>query len=209
MKRKHRKIRVFFHIVLILGFVAAVFTFLELRFIPPLKEISHMKCKSVANTIINEATLKNIKELDASSLLKESEDHYTANTVLVNNFCAQLSADITEAFLKLPSEIIGIPVGAVTKSSFLSNAGPEIPFTLMPMGAAKVDYETAFSAAGINQINYKIWLNISIEMKIVNPLYQETLYLSRKIMLADLIFSGKIPDHYFQVSYPAEYLLTE
>ena len=79
----------------------------------------------------------------------------------------------------------------------------------MPMGAVKVDYETAFSSVGINQINYKIWLSVKMELRIVNPLYQEELTLSRKIMLADLVFSGRVPNHYFQISRPNEYLLTE
>ena len=77
------------------------------------------------------------------------------------------------------------------------------------MGAVDVGYETAFSSAGINQVNYKIWINISIELKIVNPLYQEPIQMQRKIMLADLIFKGKVPEHYFQLTPKSEYLLTE
>ena len=64
-------------------------------------------------------------------------------------------------------------------------------------------------SAGINQINYKIWVDISMEMKIVNPLYQEILSMERKIMLVDIVFSGKVPEHYFQVTPQNEYLLTE
>ena len=48
-----------------------------------------------------------------------------------------------------------------------------------------------------------------MEMKIVNPLYQETLSMERKIMLVDIVFSGKVPEHYFQVTPQNEYLLTE
>ena len=75
--------------------------------------------------------------------------------------------------------------------------------------SVKTDYQTEFVSAGINQINYKIWLNLSMDMKVVNPLYQETITLNRKIMLCDLVFSGKVPEHYFQFSSPDEYLLTE
>ena len=77
------------------------------------------------------------------------------------------------------------------------------------MGSTKVDYISTFESAGINQINYKIWLNISIELKIVNPLYHETITMERKIMLADIVFIGKVPEHYFQIDNQSEYLLTE
>lgn len=209
-KRKYRSILLFLF-VLCLSFL--LFALLENRFLPPLKEISHMQCKALANQIIDEATADILEDTDfsASSLLIREEDgeSYTANTAMVNRFCSLLSQEVTLGLQNLPKEVIHIPIGAATNLSFFSNIGPEIPFTLIPMGAVKVDYETDFTSVGINQINYKIWLNLSMEIKIVNPLYQETLNLQRKIMLADLIFSGKIPEHYFQMSRPNEYLLTE
>lgn len=211
-RRKHKYRFLFlFPVVLCLSFL--LLAFLESRFLPPLKEISHMQCKALANSIIDAATVTILEDTDfsASFLLirEEGGESYTANTALVNRFCSLLSQEVTEGFENLPKEVIHIPIGAATKWSFFANTGPEIPFTLIPMGAVKADYETDFSSVGINQINYKIWLNLSMEIKIVNPLYQETLTLERKIMLADLIFSGKIPEHYFQMSRPSEYLLTE
>ncbi|MGN0135138.1 sporulation protein YunB [Anaerotignum sp.] len=209
-KRKNKSL-LFFLCILCLSFL--LFSFLENRFLPPLKEISHMQCKALANQIIDKATINILNDTDfstASLLIREEDgEGYTANTALVNQFCSRLSADVTQGLQDLPKEVIRIPLGAATKWSFFANLGPKIPFTLIPMGTAKVDYETAFSSVGINQINYKIWLNLSMEIKIVNPLYQETLTMERKIMLADLIFSGKIPEHYFQMSRPNEYLLTE
>lgn len=172
-----------------------------------------MQCKALTNRIIDDATADILEDTDFSAdslLLRDADgESYTANTALVNRFCTLLSQEVTRSLQELPKEVIRIPLGAATKWSFFANMGPHIPFTLLPMGAAKTDYETSFSSVGINQINYKIWLDLSMEIKIVNPLYQETLLLERKIMLADLIFGGKVPEHYFQMSHPNEYLLTE
>ena len=159
--------------------------------------------------MINKAVLHNMNIIDPSSLLTETDNTYTANTVVANQFCTNLSMDITDELKRIDPESISIPIGAVTNLSFLADKGPEIPFRLIPMGAVDVGYETAFSSAGINQVNYKIWINISIELKIVNPLYQEPIQMQRKIMLADLIFKGKVPEHYFQLTPKSEYLLTE
>lgn len=169
--------------------------------------------QAAANRIIDEAAANALArmELDANALLQKGADgeSYTANTTCVNQFCALLSRDITKQLNELPKEVIPIPLGAVTHWGLLANKGPKIPFTLLPMGAVRVDYETAFSSVGINQINYKIWLAVHLELRIVNPLYQEDITLERKIMLADLVFSGRVPAHYFQISRPNEYLLTE
>lgn len=208
-RKKNRKKQAAALFLVLLFLIGAGGYFIDSRLLPPLKAISHMQCKTLANDLIDEAVFENLTTLDASALLLKNQDTYTANTMQINTFCAALSADITNGFRNLPEESIKIPIGAATGMNLLANSGPKIPFTLVPMGAVKVDYDTDFSAAGINQINYKIWLMVSMEMKVVNPLYQETLQMERKIMLADLIFGGKVPEHYFQMSAPGEYLLTE
>lgn len=207
-KRKRFRFPCFFLIFLFLLLFLSFFR-LEKRLLPALQEISHTQCRLLANRMIDRATEESMDTLDLSALLIENEDNWTANTVLVNRFCSLLSEKITDAMSILPKEEIRIPLGAVTQSALFTDKGPEIPFVLYPAGAAKADYETAFSSVGINQVNYKIWLHISIELKIVNPFYQETIVMERKIMLADLIFSGTVPEHYFHMTAPGEYLLTE
>ncbi len=216
MPKKHNRIKRAILSLFVLLFVLFLTVFfllqIEKRLIPPLKEISHIQCKTLANQIIDAAvedTLHSLELSKASLLLETDSEGYTANTALVNRFCSALSSRITNNLSTLPDEVIKIPLGAATNVSFLANKGPSLPFTLVPMGIVKTDYETAFQSVGINQINYKIWIHLSIELKIVNPLYQETLQMERKMMLADLIFSGKVPTHYFQMGQPNEYLLTE
>lgn len=202
MKKKYRKYPLYLSLLVctVLCLSISLFSFLEKRILPSLREISHMQCKSFANEFIDSAILRNLEEIDTTALLIQSEESYTANTALVNQFCAQLSKEITNGLNQLPDEVIRIPIGAASNISFFANLGPEIPYTLLPMGAVKVDYDTDFASVGINQINYKIWLNISLELKIVNPLYQETVLMERRLMLADLVFGGKVPEHYLQIN---------
>ena len=214
MKRKNKKkALVFLFFCLVFCGLWFLFSFLEQRLVPPLQEISHMQCKAYANGIIDSAAAEALEEIDLSEAIVAHNGaegaEYAADTALINRFCARFSERLTEGVAKLPLERIEIPLGAVTEFSLLSNLGPDIPFTLVPMGAAKVDYATAFRSVGINQVNYQIWLDISMEVKIVNPLYREQVTLRRKLMLADVVFSGKVPEQYFQMTQPDEYLLTE
>lgn len=214
MKRKKHKIKQ--HLFVILLFLSGIILFVsfaEHRLIPTLKEISHMHCKTLANQIIDSAVNQTLEEqnlTDGSAFVSYSNNEgYTANTTLVNKICSDFSNKITKDLQFLPYERIEIPLGAVSSLDLFANKGPCIPFTLLPMGKAAVDYKSDILSVGINQINYKIWLDISIDLKIVNPLYHETVTLERKIMLADIVFSGKVPDHYFHFKSPDEYLLTE
>ena len=209
-KYKYKKIilRISFFV-----FLFSFISFFERQFVPKLQELSHLHCKSTANQIIDHAAEAVINDLKLSEmtlvLADPSGDGYMANTQMINLFCTRFSEEITEQMLHIPNEKIGIPLGALTNLSFFANKGPQIPFSLKPAGAVNVDYISDIHSVGINQINYKIWLQISLEMKIINPIYQEKVIMERKIMLTDIVFSGKVPDHFFQLESTDEYLLTE
>ena len=212
-KKRHLPIKKYILLCLLPGVVFLLFFLLEQKLLPSLQEISHIQCKTYANQLIDTATKKVLEDtqLTAADLLlpEKNASGYRANTVLVNQFCTQLSEAVTEELKEQPAETISIPLGAATGWHILADRGPEIPFHLQPMGTANVDYQTSFTAVGINQINYKIWLVLTIELRVVNPLDEEILTLERKLMLADLIFSGHIPERYFEIAGPHEYLLTE
>ena len=144
-RKRNRKRKKFLPLLLPALLTVLCFFLLEKNLLPPLKEISHMQCKAAANHIIDEAAANALArmELDASALLQKGADgeSYTANTTCVNQFCALLSRDITKQLNELPKEVIPIPLGAATHWGLLANQGPKIPFTLLPMGAVRVDYE--------------------------------------------------------------------
>lgn len=176
----------------------------EKKVVPSLQEISHNHSMAIANDIIDDCIQTLMAELPLSSkdfitLTDQENGTYSTNTQQINLFCTRLNKKINSAMQSLPNEEILIPLGAVTKSNFFANWGPKIPFTLMPAGAITSDYETSFVTAGINQVNYKIWINLTLDIQIVNPLYHEKITLTKKIMLVDTIIGGKVPDHFFHM----------
>ncbi|MBQ2880566.1 MAG: sporulation protein YunB [Anaerotignum sp.] len=213
MKKKTIKtMRYFLVFTLEIILFLSLLAFADSRIMPPLMEISHMQCKAYANRLIDEAAQEIFlrqNTIEWELIPAVSENRFVTNTALINRYCSSFSSEINKRISKIPYEEISIPLGAAWGFGFLADTGPNVPFTFYPMGSVNVDYETEFRSAGINQINYKIWLDISMEMKIVNPLSDEKVTLQRKILLADMVLSGNVPDHYFQMSSPGEYLLTE
>lgn len=177
----------------------------EKKVVPSLQEISHNRSMAIANDIIDDCIQSLMVELPLSTedfltLTDQETATYITNTKQVNLFCTSLNRKINNAMQSLPNEEILIPLGAASKSNFFSNWGPKIPFTLMPAGGITSDYESSFMTAGINQVNYKIWINLSLDIQIVNPLYKEKITLTKKIMLVDTIIGGKVPDHFFSLA---------
>lgn len=203
---KNKKIplflRLFLSFLLLSGFLFLVLVLYDTKIFRTVVEISHIQSKSTANTIIDEAVQNTIKELGVSSsdfFIEKDLSSVSVNTILINTFCTTVSTEITKGMEQIADEYITIPMGVITGIEFFSNIGPEIPFYLKPMGIASVDYETSFSSEGINQINFKIWLNVAMDIKIVNPLRSETMSVSRKIMLVDTVISGTVPERYMTV----------
>lgn len=202
-KKKHKKNKGMFtlFIIFICTFFLTILVLyhMEKKIVPSLQEISHNRSMAIANDIINDCIQDMMMEESLSSedflvITDKENPTYSTNTQKINLFCANLNKKINAEMQTLPYEKILIPVGAASNSNFFANWGPQIPFTLMPAGEISSDYETSFITAGINQINYKIWINLSIEIQIVNPLYSEKVTLTKKIMLVDTIIGGKVPD---------------
>lgn len=167
-------------------------------------EISHMQSKNIANNIIDSAIKTTIADMNVSSSDFFSDNKantvnsISANTILINDFCTSVSNEISKGLEIVSDEKIKIPIGVTTGIDFFANMGPEIPFSLRPAGSADVDYETGFESVGINQTNFKIWINVSIAVQIVNPMRKEKMTLNRKVMLVDTVISGEVPKSYLK-----------
>lgn len=177
--------------------------FFDLRLTEIAEEMSKLESKTAANRVIDTAL-----EHTLAALSMKAENFYFANesnpngisadTIAINRFCTTLSGEITQELESLNDEKIQVPLGNISGIELFANWGPDIPFSMQPKGAAEVDYETKMESKGINQMHFQIWINISLEIRIVNPLHEESIPMTRKIMLVDTVFGGDVPEEYFQ-----------
>ena len=145
----------------------------DLRLTEIPEEMSKLESKTAANRSIDTALERTLAELSM-----EAEDFYFANesnpdgisadTIAINRFCTTLSSEITKELEQLNNEKINVPLGSISGVELFANWGPDIPFSMEPKGAAEVDYETKMESSGINQMHFQIWINISLEIRIVN-----------------------------------------
>lgn len=178
------------------------FSFLDKGLSRVSTEISAFQAQNAVVSIIDQSLQETMAEYDLSAgdfLTESGNGTIAADAVRINEFCASLSEKLTDAFALLEKEKIPVPLGALTGTEFFANTGPSLTFVLQPAGMAQVDYETALEESGINQMHFKIWLNIAAQIRVVNPLHSEVFPMERKIMLVDIVFAGDVPSHYFQL----------
>lgn len=200
IKRRKLIIKVIFIILILMVFGS----FVENTVMPSLIAISQIEAKRAANNAIDTAVRTSITNMGL-----KTEDFFTyaqnggsvsANTLLINELCAEVSRNINDEMETLDERKISVAVGALTGWDTIANTGPRISFRIRQMGEADVDYQTMFGQAGINQTNYKAWLTVDLKVRLVNPLKSDTISSQRKVMLIDTVIEGEVPDRYLDVN---------
>jgi len=117
----------------------------------------------------------------------------SVNTILVNAICAELAVSISEVLAAEGAEAVDVPLGLLLGVHSLANRGPRCRIRIRPMGGVQVDYESSFTSAGVNQVNFQIWLCIESSVGVVNPLQQAEIKMSRRVPLVNTVFAGQMP----------------
>ncbi|HCT65062.1 MAG TPA: sporulation protein YunB [Lachnospiraceae bacterium] len=203
LSRKAKKRKVIIRVVFLMVAFIFFFSVVEQSVMPSLIAIGQVQAKQAANNAIDTAVRTSITNMGL-----KTEDFFTytqnggnisANTLLINELCAEVSKNINSEMQTLDERKISVAIGALTGWDALANCGPRVSFKIRQMGEADVDYQTEFAQAGINQTNYKAWLTVNLMVHLVNPIKAETTSSQRKVMLIDTVIEGKIPNNYLEI----------
>ena len=197
-------------IVMVVALGAAYFfAMFDKRFFPAAIEIASISAQANINKLIDDSIKKITADmgLNSSDFYVKSLDNdgkvnsLSANTLLINEVCAELAVGVSQSLSNAGPEVVGIPIGSLLGIDMFANTGPAYKVKILPRGNATVDYETSFVAAGINQINFQIWLNIESKVQIVNPLQSREMIISRKISLVNTVINGEVPPAYIDSNF--------
>ncbi|MCL2835390.1 MAG: sporulation protein YunB [Defluviitaleaceae bacterium] len=177
------------------------------RLMPAVIHIEEYRINARMNQAINTALAELAESSGGGRLV--SEDFYVAerapdgritslaaNVILINEISAGLSHSLLKSLSKPVTERVSVPIGTLLGLEWLANIGPTYSIRVMPVGAANVEYNTSFTSAGINQINFQVWLTVKATMQIVNPLQSREIDVERSIPLVNTVFAGEIPEVY-------------
>ena len=193
------------NITFLLHIIFFVISIAYIRFVMP---ISVKICQKYAITSINNiiqnsmySASKNIKSEDF--ILRSDNngrlEYLSVNSIIVNNICAETASTVSQNLNNLTTSKIRLPLGVFTGLPILSHFGPSTTIRLQPIGDATADYETSMTQAGVNQVNFQVWINVHTTVSIVNPLWSKDLEITRKLTLVNTVFNGEIPKTYIKV----------
>jgi sporulation protein YunB len=205
-RSKKNSTRKFFALVMVFVFlVTGVVGFyrFDRRILPLVLEAAELRIQTeinnVINSVVHEIITKN--KISASDFILQNEN-LSVNTILVNEICNAAAQAISARLNNLEPEIASVPIGMVLGLDTLSQIGPRFSFSMAPIGNALVNYESSFSAVGINQVHFSVWLTVESVVRIINPVQSSQIYVTRHVSLVDTIISGTVPETYLNLDSP-------
>ncbi len=121
------------------------------------------------------------------------------NSRLINKLLLSFSTNVKENYSFDDVEEIRVNLGVLTGSRVLSQLPITVKIKVHPVSLTKFEYATEFETEGINQTRYYVYCNLTSQIHIVAPFTDKTATISRKILLAEAIIVGKVPENYVMV----------
>ena len=200
-------------LVILMGLITYMAYFWVFRISPNLEAVSAIKTQSIVNRIVNETINEKFgNETSAGNLLITETDEegsiemVQSNTAAINNLISELLVELQDRYKNGEAGTdIEVPIGSLIGSKILSQSGPTVELTIIPVAVSKIDFITEFESQGINQTKYKVYVVLSTEARVMAPFSMHHIEVESTILVAEAIILGKVPESFVQV--PKESIL--
>lgn len=214
MKKKVCKLILILLLMVILSIIILIF--LSNKVMPIYLSYSEAEMKRVVTTVINESVTEEVtNELNIDSLFLIKQDENSKLTivdfdpVIVNRVMSKI-ADLVYKNLKLierqdfstlekfniSKSIFYIPTGIIFKTTLLNNLGPKIPVKLELISSVNPNIKTDVKEYGINNSLIEVCINVVVDVKMILPMYSDTMQVIVVIPLAVKLIQGEVPRYY-------------
>lgn len=213
MKRKWLKLLITFILLIIFTFIILVF--LSNKVMPFYMNYSEAEMKRVVTTVINKSVTEEVTnqlEVDSLFVLKKENDNTIIvdfDPVIVNRVMSKIS-DVVYNNLKLISKkdkltlekynldesYFYIPSGIIFNTTILNNVGPRIPINLEIISSVNPNLKTEVTEYGINNSLIEVYINVIVDVKMILPMYANTMQIVVVVPLAVKLIQGEVPKYY-------------
>ena len=81
----------------------------------------------------------------------------------------------------------------------LSARGPGVKIRISSIGNIETNLNSEFTSQGINQTLHRIYVDISCNVKVLTPFKDIERKITNKVLLAENVIVGNIPDTYYNL----------
>ncbi|MDO4486187.1 MAG: sporulation protein YunB [Bacillota bacterium] len=184
---------------------AGVYVAITMLVEPNMEDVTKIRAEVVVSRAVNMTLAEQFRNEKEKELftVKSGEDGtmemVQANSAEINILMAELSIGLQESFRKMEEEHLEVPVGALLGSKLLSQTGPDVTLSIVPLSVSSMDFKTEFETQGINQTKYKIYVVIGSRVKVISPFADDIFETSSTVLVGEAVILGKVPESFVQV----------
>ena len=114
----------------------------------------------------------------------------------VRQYQAAVGTCLTQKLDALQRHTQRVSVGTVLDNAFLMERGPRIAIRYVPVGAAQVRIGSSLEEAGVNQVLYRVTLELAVDMTVLVPGGTRAVQCAQQIILEETLLTGRVPMFY-------------
>ncbi|MGN1414769.1 MAG: sporulation protein YunB [Anaerovoracaceae bacterium] len=122
-----------------------------------------------------------------------------ADSRLITQLVLAFSMKMNENYNLGDTEVVPMNLGILTGNKILSQLPLTVNVKVMPLSLTKFQCETEFETQAINQTRYKVYCTVTSNVQILAPFSRETAEINRKVLLAEAVIVGDVPENYVRV----------
>ena len=186
--------------------VALLTVFFLIKTITPVfNNLCQSEAKATAMKIVNDTiddVMENYTYTDLVVINKDNDGKINsihADTATLNKIVSNIATNIQKNIDSQENRDIYIRLGTFTGITLLSGRGPKVPIRISSIGNIDTNIKSEFESAGINQTIHRITLETKCEIQILTPFNTIVSSVEDKVILAENIVIGEIPESYFDI----------
>ena len=179
----------------------------ERRLRPTLTILAAAQVQNQVAALFEEAVAQDLaqRQVDYGDLVTIHRDASGAITALttqtgeLNLLRAELVSQMLEALGKRSATDLQIPLGSLLDSELTWGRGPALTVRTAAAGTVSAEFESEFSAAGVNQTVHRIALELAVPMMVLLPGGPMEVPVRTCLPVAETVIVGQVPDTYLQL----------
>ncbi|MFW5981041.1 MAG: sporulation protein YunB [bacterium] len=191
-------------IVLIFILILLSFFYVIHRTITPVFfSLAEVEAKKIANKIMHEVVDLYSEQLSYQDMINYIYNDngdivmMQPNLNQINSFNSQVSLEIQKRLEAIGRETIKVPLTRILGIEILSAYGPDLSLKMLPVGFTKPpEIVDSFSSAGINQTRHKIYLSITIKVRLMVPFRSKEVDVYADVPVTEVVILGRVPQVY-------------
>ena len=189
-------------LILLLG----ILVWFRIKYHPVIFSLAENQVKNATSDLINDAVDYQIEngsiQYDRIVYFEKNLDGQIValktNMSEVNRLKTDVLNLINDEILALDTSSLGIPTGSLIFPEFMSGRGPQVPVEVLSIRNSDAQFQSEFSAAGINQTIHRLSLLISIDVSVLVLGKTDSFTITSQVVVAETVIVGQVPETLLQ-----------